>query len=380
MDMFAMKTKIYMGKDCLNQMKELPMKRAYVVCDPYMKQSGMVDQITDILAEGHVEYEIFADVIPDPTIEVVSHAVSRMLKFVPDTVIAFGGGSAIDTAKAVNYMYYHMQSHEKVCLLAIPTTSGTGSEVTSFSVISDPQAGAKYPLVSDHMLPDAAFLDPNFTISVPPQITADTGIDVLTHALEAYVSTRAQDFTDACAQKAIQLVWKYLETTVKDGTDLDARMHMHNASCLAGIAFNETSLGICHSLAHALGGRFHIPHGRSNAMLLPHIISYNAGLDTGDETSALRRYAEIAEMLGMWGSSEKASVHLLIQKIKNLIRQIGIPQYVTDLDIAYEAFAAAVPEMAKLAMDDRCTKTNPVLPGPAALEVIYMQLAKGGAQ
>ena len=380
MDMFAVKTKIYMGEHSLAQMKELPMKKAYIVCDPFMKQSGMIDQITDILAEIHVQYEIFAEVIPDPTIEVVSRAVSRMLKFVPDTVIAFGGGSAIDTAKAVNYMYGHMQSHGKVCLLAIPTTSGTGSEVTSFSVISDPQTGAKYPLVSGHMLPDAAFLDPGFTLSVPPHITADTGIDVLTHALEAYVSTKAQDFTDACAEKAIRLAWRYLEVTVKDGANLDARMHMHNASCLAGIAFNEASLGICHSLAHALGGRFHIPHGRSNAMLLPYVISYNAGLDTSSETSVLRRYGEIAEMLGIWGSSEKSSVHLLIQKIKNLIRQSGIPQYVTDLGIEHEAFAAAVPEMAKLAMDDRCTKTNPVIPDPAALEAIYMQLAKGGGQ
>lgn len=378
MDMFAMKTKIYMGEQSLAQMKELPMKKAYIICDPYMKQSGMVNQITDILADGRIPFELFAEVIPDPTIEVVSAAVSRMLKFAPDTVIALGGGSAIDTAKAVSYIHDRIRDHGKVCLLAVPTTSGTGSEVTSFSVISDPQAGAKYPLVSDQMLPDAAFLDPKFTISVPPHITADTGIDVLTHALEAYVSVRAQDFTDACAEKAIRLVWKYLETTVKNGTDMDARMHMHNASCLAGIAFNEASLGICHSLAHALGGRFHIPHGRSNAMLLPHVINYNAGLDSGRETSALHRYAEAAGILGIWGSSERSSVVLLTQKIKNLIRQIGIPQYVTDTGVEYEEFAAAVPEMVKLAMEDRCTKTNPVVPDPAALAAIYMQLARGG--
>ena len=373
MDMFAIKTKIYMGAHSLAKIKELPIKKAYVICDPFMKQSGMIDRITDILVEGHVQFEIFAEVIPDPTIEVVSRAVGRMLEFVPDTVIAFGGGSAIDTAKAVNYMYGHVQSQGKVCLMAIPTTSGTGSEVTSFSVISDPQTGAKNPLVSDQMLPDVAFLDPHFTVSVPPHITADTGIDVLTHALEAYVSAKAQDFTDACAEKAIRLVWKYLEITVKDGTDLDARMHMHNASCLAGMAFNDASLGICHSLAHALGGRFHIPHGRSNAMLLPHVISYNAGLDT-----AMHRYAEIAGMLGIWGGSEKSSVCLLIQKIQNLIRQIGIPQYVTDpgIGIDYGTFVAAVPELAKLAMDDRCTKTNPVIPDQAALAAIYMQLVK----
>lgn len=380
MDMFAMKTKIYMGEHALNQMKDVPMKKAYIICDPFMQQSSMVDEITNILDAGAVEYEIFTDVVPDPTIAVVSSTVRQMLKFAPDTVIAFGGGSAIDTAKAVNYMYAQMSNNGKACLLAVPTTSGTGSEVTSFSVISDPQSGAKYPLVSDQMLPDAAFLDPNFTISVPPHITADTGIDVLAHAFEAYVSTKAQDFTDACAEKAIRLVWKYLEQTVKDGTNLEARMHMHNASCLAGIAFNEASLGICHSLAHALGGRFHIPHGRSNALILPHVIHYNAGLDTNTETSALHRYAEIAGILGIWGSSERATVLLLIQKIKNLIRQIGIPQYVTDVGLTYEEFAEAVPAMSKLALDDRCTATNPVIPTPTALETIYMQLAKGGCQ
>lgn len=155
-------------------------------------------------------------------------------------------------------------------------------------------------------------------------------------------------------------------------------MHMHNASCLAGMAFNGASLGICHSLAHALGGRFHIPHGRSNALLLPHVISYNAGLAAGSAATARHRYAEIAALLGIWGSSEQTAVHLLIQKIKNLIRQVGIPKYVTDLGIDSAAYAAAVPEMVKLAMDDRCTKTNPVIPEPAALTEIYLQLVKGG--
>lgn len=378
MDMFAMKTRIYMGEDSLAQLKELPMQKAYIICDPFMKQSGMVKQLTDILADGRILYEIFAEVIPDPTIEVVTAAVSRMLLFGPDTVIALGGGSAIDTAKAVSYIHDRLQGQAKTCLLAVPTTSGTGSEVTSFAVISDPRVGAKYPLVSDQMLPDATFLNPDFTISVPPHITADTGIDVLTHALEAYVSTQAQAFTDACAEKAIRLVWKYLAKTVKDGSDRAARMHMHNASCLAGMAFNGASLGICHSLAHALGGRFHIPHGRSNALLLPHVISYNAGLAAGSAATARHRYAEIAALLGIWGSSEQTAVHLLIQKIKNLIRQVGIPKYVTDLGIDSAAYAAAVPEMVKLAMDDRCTKTNPVIPEPAALTEIYLQLVKGG--
>lgn len=378
MDTFGMKTKIYMGEHSLARLKELPMKKVCIICDPFMVQSGMTDRITRILTENQVTYEVFSEVIPDPTVAVVTQAVSRINRHRPDTVIAFGGGSAIDTAKAVSYIYNRMSGQPKLILLAIPTTSGTGSEVTAFSVISDPEAGEKYPLVDDEMLPDAAFLDPNFTVTVPPHITADTGIDVLTHALEAYASVRAQDFTDAYAEKAVRLVWSHLETTVKNGGDLQARMHMHHASCLAGIAFNETSLGICHSLAHALGGRFHVPHGRSNAMLLPYVISYNAGFVCGRETKALCRYAGIAEMLGIWGSSEKTSVSLLIQKIRNLIRQIGIPCSLAENGIDYEDFVTAVPEMARAAMADRCTATNPVRPDPAALEMIYMQLAKGG--
>lgn len=380
MDTFVMKTSIYMGENALAQMKQWPMKRAYIICDPYMKQSRMTERITGLLDENSIPYDLFSEVIPDPTIAVVAQAVGRMRQFAPDTVIAFGGGSAIDTAKAVSYIYDRLSGQEKVCLLAVPTTSGTGSEVTSFAVISDPEAGAKYPLVSDQMLPAAAFLDPVFTMSVPPHITADTGIDVLTHALEAYVSVKTQDFTDACAEKAIRLVWSCLTTAVKNGADMEARMHMHHASCLAGIAFNETSLGICHSLAHALGGRFHIPHGRSNAILLPHVISYNAGLDSGRETGALHRYAAIAAMLGIWAGSETAAVHLLIQKIRNLLKQIGIPQYIDEIGIEAGMFTAAVPEMAELALADRCTATNPAVPDRAALEAIYGKLLRGGCR
>ncbi len=201
-----------------------------------------------------------------------------MEDFAPDTVIALGGGSAMDTAKAVCHLYAAMKQEQRPRLVAVPTTSGTGSEVTSFAVISDPEAQAKYPLKDPAMVPDVAFLDPVLTATVPSGITADTGMDVLTHGLEAYVSTQSGDFTDACAEKAGPYGMEVSEQAVADGSNMDARTHMHNASCLAGIAFNGASLGICHSLAHALGARFHIPHGRSNAILLPHVITYNAGL------------------------------------------------------------------------------------------------------
>ncbi|MBS1483045.1 MAG: iron-containing alcohol dehydrogenase, partial [Clostridium sp.] len=198
------------------------------------------------------------------------------------------------------------------------------------------------------------------------------------HALEAYVSTRSGDFTDACAEKAVRMVWKYLEQAVADGGNMEAREHMHNASCLAGVAFNGASLGICHSLAHALGARFHIPHGRSNAILLPHVIAYNAGLEEAGETEALLRYAQIANMLGISAGTEKATVHCLIRQIRNLMKRIGIPEQVTELGVKREEFGQWVEDMAGKALQDNCTATNPRKPELKELEDIYGRLCKGG--
>ena len=196
--------------------------------------------------------------------------------------------------------------------------------------------------------------------------------------LEAYVSTRSGDFTDACAEKAVRMVWKYLEQAVADGGNMEAREHMHNASCLAGVAFNGASLGICHSLAHALGARFHIPHGRSNAILLPHVIAYNAGLEETGETEALLRYAQIANMLGISAGTEKATVHCLIRQIRNLMKRIGIPEQVTELGVEREEFGQWVEDMAGKALQDNCTATNPRKPELKELEDIYGRLCKGG--
>lgn len=377
MEQFVMNTKVYMGSSCLDKIKELPVERAYIICDPFMAQSGKVSMITDLLTEKGSSFEVFSEVVPDPTIEVVSKAIGKMKCFGPDAVIALGGGSAIDTAKAASNIYTHM-GNEKLYLIAVPTTSGTGSEVTNFSVISDPEAQAKYPLRSDSMVPDAAFLDPRFTVSVPPHITADTGMDVLTHALEAYVSTNAGDFTDACAEKAVRLVWNYLACTVAEGSDMEARTHMHNASCLAGVAFNGASLGLCHSMAHALGARFHIPHGRSNAILLPHVISYNAGLEEAGEYEACGRYMEIANMLGIAAGTEKATVHGLVRHIRNLMNKIKIPQQITDLNVDRDEYLQAVEEMAEKALHDNCTLTNPRVPTAKDIADIYRKLCKGG--
>lgn len=378
MEQFIMNTKVYLGDSSLEMIKEMDIRKAYVICDPFMEQSHKVDVITDMLKERGAEYVVFAKVVPDPTIQVVTMGIEEISRFEPDTVIALGGGSAIDTAKAVCHIYGTMKENGRPVLIAIPTTSGTGSEVTSFAVISDPEAQAKYPLRDPSMVPDVALLDPQLTASVPPHITADTGMDVLTHALEAYVSTSAGDFTDACAEKAIRLVWKYLARAAADGSDMEARAHMHNASCLAGVAFNGASLGICHSMAHALGARFHLAHGRSNAILLPHVIAYNAGLEETGESEALHRYVDIANMLGIAAGTEKAAVHGLVRQIKNLMKKIGIPQQITELGICREEFEESIKEMAEKAVADHCTETNPRIPTAREVEDLYGRLCKGG--
>ncbi len=379
MEQFEVATKIFMGDSCLMQLKKIKMNSAFIILDPYMKSTNMVSAITDILEECNIKYKMFSDISPDPTIDIVKNAVRAMKEFEPDTIIAFGGGSAIDTAKAVRFISHISEDEKKGQLqfVAIPTTSGTGSEVTSFSVITDPEVGAKYPLVSEKMLPDVAILDPKFTLSIPPNITADTGMDVLTHALEAYVSTEANDFTDALAEKAIKITWRYLEDTVKNGENIKNRMCLQNASCLAGIAFNQTSLGICHSMAHALGGAFHISHGRSNALLLPHVIEYNLG---SENCLALKKYVQIAKTLGIYGSSDKTTIYLFIQKLKNLMTNINIPIYINDLGIEVKDFIKCVPMMAENALADKCTLTNPKVTNKADLEKIYLQLLKGGVK
>lgn len=367
MEQFIMKTKVYMGESALEHLKDFEMKRAFIICDPYMQESGKVRYITDCLDEQQTKYEIFSDVIPDPDIHVVTKGIGRMAAFSPDTLIALGGGSALDTAKSIRYICEQGMQEKKMKLIAVPTTSGTGSEVTSFAVISDKEKNVKYPLRDDAMMPDVALLDPELIISVPAAVTADTGMDVLTHAMEAFVSTRACDFGDAFAEKAIRLVFSYLPDVVKCGDNRFARERIHNASCMAGVAFNSTSLGLCHSMAHALGARFHISHGRSNAMLLPHVITYNGN-------GAAKRYVELAELLGVSCSTDKAAVLGLARKVTQLCNKVGIPAKVDMLGISREEFLEAIPELAKVALADPCTETNPKKPSKKDIEEIYAKL------
>jgi alcohol dehydrogenase class IV len=279
MKSFGIHTQIYFGEGALQRLEEIPYKRVLIITDPFVVSSGMIKLITHPLENARIAYEVFKDVVPDPPVEKIAAGVKAMLEYKPDCIVAVGGGSAIDSSKSIRDFALKAEPYGTCALIAIPTTSGTGSEVTSFAVISDPQAKMKYPLVSPDLTPDEAILDAELVRSVPPAITADTGMDVFTHALEAYVSLNNNEFSAALAEKAIEIIGVFLLRAYLDGNDMHARQKMHAASCLAGLAFNSASLGLNHGMAHQLGSNFHIPHGRANAMLLPHIIEFNANIN-----------------------------------------------------------------------------------------------------
>lgn len=357
LDKFDLHTKIFIGSASFDKMLE-QRRRVFIVTDKFMHESGRVSYLTDkIKAEG-AKWEIFSDVTPDPDIETVTAGVAKILDFQPDTVIALGGGSPIDAAKAIVYFAAKQIDLRDCPFVAVPTTSGTGSEVSKFAVITDRARGIKYPLIDDTLLPDYAVLDAELTCSVPPKVTADTGLDVLTHAIEAFVCTEANAFTDALAEKSVKLVDHYLLLAYKEPDNREARQGMHNASCLAGAAFSNAGLGLCHSMAHAMGAQFHIPHGRANAILLPTVMSFNAGCET-TLTPVATRYAELASLIGMGATSMRQSALNLIHMVRRLQQRMGVPQCIKDAGVSAEDFEAALDTMADAALADRCTATNP---------------------
>ncbi|MFW5435870.1 1-propanol dehydrogenase PduQ [Paenibacillus apiarius] len=371
MDKISMKTDIYLGQGALDRLTEWRNKRIFIVTDPFMVKSGMINMLFERLHESNEQY-IFSNIVPDPPVEIVTEGVEALGSFQADLMIAIGGGSAIDAAKAMKIFAQKILDERDMPFVAIPTTSGTGSEVTSFSVISDKKKNIKYPLVSDDMLPQEAILDPELVKSVPDFITADTGMDVLTHAIEAYVSTKANDISDALAEKAIKLVFAYLPRAYKDGNDLEAREKMHNASCLAGMAFNITSLGLNHGIAHVAGAKFKITHGRMNSLLLPHVIEFNADYKPGygkeESNRAAARYAEISKSLGLPASHAKSGVRSLVQAIKQLQKQLRMPQTLQDCNVEQATLEEMGAAIAEGALQDGCTATNPRV--PAASDVV----------
>lgn len=357
MQEFILNTHIYMGKEGLDELL-CGVERAFIVTDKFLHDSGMVEYLTGPMEKHQIAYEIFSEVKPDPDIATISRGMEKMQEFRPQILFALGGGSPIDAAKAMNWLSVKGGLSEKIKFVAVPTTSGTGSEVSMFSVISDPDKSAKYPLVSKELLPDAAILDAELVKSVPPSVTADTGIDVLTHAIEAFVSLNANDFTDAAAEKAMKLVRGNLMRVYKNPDDMEARQEMHHASCLAGLAFSNAGLGLNHGMAHTLGAHFHLPHGRANGILLPYVMAFNAGCHD-KLTPAAKRYARIARVLRLEGPSIRQSAFSVIRTTRQYIKQLHIPDTIESAGISREAFEEALEEMAQAAYADACTRTNP---------------------
>lgn len=380
MKSFDIKTKIYFGDQALNRLTEIPYSKVLVITDPFMAQSNMINLITDPLKKGNIQFEIFKDVVPDPPIEKISEGVKKMLEYKPDAIVAVGGGSAIDSSKSIREFALRVDHYAEVGLIAIPTTSGTGSEVTSFAVVTDKKERLKYPLVSEGLTPDEAILDAELVKSVPPSITADTGMDVFTHALEACVSTNRNDFSTALAEKAIEICGVFLLRAYLDGNDTHARQKMHSASCLAGLAFNSASLGINHSMAHQLGATFHIPHGRANAMLLPYIIEYNSDINKHSKSRteylpAVKRYSTVAQLLGLSSYNKIMTVRSLVNWVQFMLKEMDIPLSISQTGkITEDEYFAAIDRMADAAMADACTPTNPRVPRKADIVQIYKDL------
>lgn len=374
MDQFGVKTRIIMGDGLDTLVGE--MNRVYVVTDSFMAKSGKVDYVTARLDRAGVEYTVFSDISGEPDIGMVTAGTGRMMEFDPDTVICLGGGAAIDAAKAIVFVSRRAGSQKHIRFVAIPTTSGTGSEVSRFSVITDKEKGVKYPLVDDSLLPDVAVLDAQLVISAPPSVTADTGIDVFTHAVEAFVSTGRNDFSDACAEKAIKLVNHYLMAAYKNPGDEKARQGMHNASCLAGIAFSNAGLGLNHGMAHAMGARFHIPHGRANGILLPYVMSFNAGCSE-QLTPTAKRYARIARLLRLDTSNVRQSALNMIRTARGFIKRMGMPSTIEAAGVTKEQFEAELDAMAEAALADSCTATNPQPVTVEEIKAIYRKAFTG---
>ncbi|MDQ0460799.1 1-propanol dehydrogenase PduQ [Clostridium sardiniense] len=349
------KTKIYSGENSLSRLEKFKNENIWIICDGFLVRSGIVKGILKFIDSSN-NVSIFDKVIPDPPLTVIGSGVAIIKKINPSVVIAYGGGSAIDTAKGILYFAREQNMIDKVNFIAIPTTSGTGSEVTNATIITDTETKIKHAIFDDSLLPDEAILDSNLTLSVPADITANTGIDVLTHALEAYVSNKANSYSDALAEKAVELVIESLVKCYNNGKDIEARSKMHEASNLAGIAFNISGLGINHSLAHQLGGRFKIPHGLANGLLLTNVIDYNS-----QDVSTLKKYAKLLYKTGMVDKikGDEFAVKVLKEYINSIMKIMKMPMSLKELNIGKDEFHKVKSLMAQNALKDGCTKSNP---------------------
>ena len=394
---FRAPEKVYFKKGCmpvaLDELKHvMDKKRAFIVTDSFLYMNGYTKPITDKLDELGIVYQCFSDVQPDPTLANAQAGAKAMTAFKPDVIIALGGGSAMDAGKIMWVMYEHPEVDfqdmamrfidirkrvytfpkmgEKAYFVAIPTSSGTGSEVTSFAVITDQETGVKYPLADYELMPDMSIVDADNMMSQPKGLTSASGVDVLTHALEAYASVMATDYTDGLALKAMKNVFEYLPRAYENGNDVEARCKMADASCMAGMAFNNAFLGVCHSMAHKLGAFHHIPHGIANALLISMVVEYNAAecprkMGTFSQYQyphTMARYAECARFVGIQAKDDAEAVQKLIAKIEELKEKVGIKKTIADYGVDEKYFLETLDDMCEKAFDDQCTGANPRYP------------------
>lgn len=395
----------------LRELKDLKKKKVFIVTDRVLADLGYVDKITKVLEEIDVDFRVFSDVTPDPTLAVAKKGAEAMLSYNPDTIIALGGGSPMDAAKIMWVLYEHPEVNfddlamrfmdirkrvykfptmgEKAMMISIPTSAGTGSEVTPFAVITDEKTGAKYPLADYELTPDMAIVDAELMMNMPKGLTSASGIDALTHAIEAYVSVLASEFTNGQALEAIRLIFKYLPDAYNNGrVDVKAREKMAHASTMAGMAFANAFLGVCHSMAHKLGAEYHIAHGVANAVLINHTIKFNA-VDNPRKQAAFPqykypnakwRYAKIADYLNLGGNTEDEKVDNLIKAIEELKAKVGIPANIAECGVSKQAFYASLDKMSEEAFDDQCTGANPRYPLISEIKQMYINAYEGNVE
>ncbi|HHD2732548.1 iron-containing alcohol dehydrogenase [Clostridium perfringens] len=374
---FTLPRDIYHGKDSLEVLKSLEGKKAFIVIGGgSMKRFGFLDKVLSYLKEANMETKVFEGVEPDPSVETVMKGAKEMEEFNPDWIVSIGGGSPIDAAKAMWIFYEYPdftfekaivpfglpKLRRKAKFVAIPSTSGTATEVTAFSVITDYKAKIKYPLADFEITPDIAIVDPSLAETMPEKLVAHTGMDALTHAIEAYTASLRSNFTDPLALKAIEMVKMHLVNSYKG--DMEARGEMHEAQCLAGMAFSNALLGIVHSMAHKVGAVFHIPHGCANAIFLPYVIKYN-------RKACEDRYAQIARHIGLKGESERELTDALIDLINKFNKELNIPSSMKEYGIEEDDFKANLKFIAHNAVLDPCTGSNPREIDDETMEKLY---------
>ena len=410
---FRAPQKVYLKKGCLpvalSELKQVMGKqRAFIVTDSFLYQNGYTKPITDKLDEMGIQHATFFNVAPDPTLGCAKEGAAQMQAFRPDCIIALGGGSAMDAAKIMWVMYEHPEANfqdmamrfldirkrvytfpkmgEKAYFIAIPTSAGTGSEVTPFAVITDEATGIKYPLADYELLPNMAIIDTDYHMSAPKGLTAASGIDAVTHALEAYASMMATDYTDGLALQALKVIFEYLPRAYDNGqTDVEAREKMANAATMAGMAFANAFLGVCHSMAHKLGAFHHLPHGVANALMIEEVLRFNASetpvkmgtFSQYDHPHTLARYAAVAEALGIQADSDEAKLEKLIEKINALKERVGIKKTIRDYGVDEKEFLERLDEMSEQAFDDQCTGANPRYPLMQEIRQMYLNAYYG---